>query len=174
MHTTYDSVRDGRRVDIEVQLLAKQTKSVGGDEVQRLLVADSKGTKFFLVRTLAREVAKDLNPGSTLRVSGVLGLNPVSQGQTIDENCPQCDGTLRSGQAIDTVNPLFQQVTTDFDFKQTFGMVDETASIYSLLKEEGRVDDWNPMNQDRSISVPDYVCVDCGETKAVDLDGDAA
>lgn len=161
MHTTYESVRDGTRVDIEVELLATQTKTVSGEEVERLLVADTEDTEFYLVRPPEYEWETDVEPGSTLRVSRLLGVDPNSRELVSEHDCSHCDGTLRRGQVIDAVNSTIREAASRLDFQQTFGIVDDTASIYPLQEEEGR-DDWYPMGQEPSIITPDYVCLDCG------------
>ena len=161
MHTTNDRVRDGTRADIEVELLAKQTKTVSGDEVELLLVDDTVHRNFYLVRT-PEEGDTSIEPGSTLRGSRVLGVDPTTQGRITQKDCPDCDGTLREGQIIDAVQPVYREAASRFDLKQTFGIVDDTASLYPI-GEEGRRDDWNPMDLEVSIRSPDYVCINCGQ-----------
>ena len=162
MHTTNDRLRDGTRVDIEVELLAKKTKTVSGDAVELLLVDDSVHRNFYLVRTPEKEGETPIEPGSMLRGSRVLGADPIGQTRRTEEDCPDCDGTLRRGQVIDAVNPAFRKAASRFDLEQTFGLIDDTASLYPI-GEKGKRDDWNPMGLEPSIRSPDYVCINCGE-----------
>ena len=161
MNTTYTDMNDGTRHDIAVEFISQRTIDCDGVSVQRIVVADRSETQFTLLMAPDEDI-RGLQTGEQYQLSRVLGATPVDADAQIPEECPQCGGKIRSWSVSDAVAVELQQAADQLALDNLFGIIDSEAAIQSIDEDDERVDDWVPMEDDSSITPPDYVCSSCG------------
>jgi Ca-activated chloride channel family protein len=161
MKTSYTDLEAGNRTDITVEVVEQQRLDCAGGRVCRLQVVDTTGTVFTVLTTAERD-HPDVEAGATYRLLGVLGAAPVSRSVDDDWACPDCGGDLRQGGVVDIVDAALAQAVSQLDLDGLFGIVDAEASVRRVATGETAVDDWTPMQSDRSVTTPEYVCDACG------------
>jgi Ca-activated chloride channel family protein len=162
MDGTYADLRRGARLDIEVEFITKQAIEYDGERVNRLLVADQTGEQFAVLGTPVSDTFQHLKTGETYRITGLLGARPVDAARRSAEDCPDCGGRLRAGHVVDAVGPAVTAATEQFGLDEPFGIIDDESSMQRVRDGAAAIDDWTPMETDRSIETPDFVCTDCG------------
>ncbi|WP_302080620.1 vWA domain-containing protein [Salinibaculum rarum] len=162
MDGNYTDVRTGARLDIDVEFITKRVIESEGSQVTRLLVADQSGEQFALLLTPDTDPIRDLQTGGTYRISGLLGAKPVDHTRAYGEECPDCGGPLRRGHVVDGVSTAVTAAVARLGLEAPFGVVDDTTTVQPVADDGDVVDDWTPMNQERSIETPDFVCNSCG------------
>jgi Ca-activated chloride channel family protein len=162
MDTMYADIEDGKRHDIAVEFITRRTIDCDGEHVHRLLVADQSGKQFTVLATPDSEALLGLKTGATHRISGLLGAAPVTSADDTWAECPDCGGWLRPGQVVDTAGAAVTQAASQLSLDEPFGIIDTRATVRRVRENRSLVDDWTPMDDDRSVTPPDYVCESCG------------
>jgi len=162
MDTTYADIEDGKRHDIAVEFITRRAIDCDGEHVHRLLVADQSGRRFTVLATPHSEALIELKTGATHRISGVLGAVPVTTADDNGDECPDCGGRLRPGQIIDAAGAAVTQAASQLSLDEPFGIIDARATVRRVREGRSLVDDWTPMDDDRPVTPPDYVCESCG------------
>lgn len=162
MATTYTDIREGRRVEITVEFVTRRALCCDHGRVHRLLVADRSGTQFPLLATPDADPLLGLQSGERYLLSGVLGAQPHGSLGDRGEQCPDCGGTIRPGQVVDTVDPAVREAATRLDLVKSFGIVDTKATVLEIPLGDTPVDDWIPIGPDARMDLPDRVCASCG------------
>ncbi|WP_435348523.1 vWA domain-containing protein [Haloarchaeobius sp. HRN-SO-5] len=162
METTHADVTEGQRLDVTVEFISRRPMDCAGERVRRLLVVDRAGTPFSVFVTPDGDPLLDLKTGETYRLSGLLGAGPIDSGESVAADCPDCGGTIRSGQVIDAAGPVLAQAKAELGITEPVGIVDDRTSVRLVRREDGTVDDWTPMQDGESVYAPDYVCESCG------------
>jgi len=162
MDTTYADIEDGKRHDIAVEFITRRAIDCDGEHVHRLRVADQSGKKFTVLATPDSEALLDLKTGATHRISGLLGAAPVISADDIGAECPDCGGQLRPGQVVDAAGSAVTRAASQLSLDEPFGIIDAGATVHRVREDRSLVDDWTPMDDDRSVTPPDYVCESCG------------
>jgi len=162
MKTTHADINDGKRHDIVVEFISQRIVDCETTPVQRLVVADSSETQFTVFVAPDNEPLRGLQTGEQYRISGLVGAAPVVADRYIDEDCPQCGGTVRPGSVADRFSPGIQQVADQLSIEELFGIIDAETVIQPVSEENDTVDDWVPMTTGSAVSSPEYVCTSCG------------
>jgi Ca-activated chloride channel family protein len=162
MDTTYADIAEGERFDIAVEFITRRAIECDGGRVNRLLVADRTGTQFTVLATPDSEPLLNLKTGATHRISGMLGAGPVTAADDVRAECPDCGGRLRPGQVIDAAGSVVTQAASQLSLDEAFGLIDARTTVRRVREDRSLVDDWRPMDDDRSVILPDYVCEACG------------
>ncbi len=162
MDTTHANIEDEKRHDIAVEFITRRTIDCDGEHVHRLLVADQSGKQFTILVTPDSEALLSLKTGATHRISGLLGAAPVTAADDIKAECPDCGEQLRSGQVVDAAGVAATQAASRLSLDEPFGIIDARATVRRVRDDRSLVDDWAPMDDDRSVTPPDYVCESCG------------
>ena len=162
MDTMYADIADGQRHDIAVEFITRRAIDCDGKQVHRLLVADRSGRQFTVLVTPDSETLLDLKTGATHHISGLLGASPVSAADGSRGECPDCGGDLRQGQTVDAVGSAATRAASQLSLEESFGIIDAEATIRRVRDDRSLVDDWTSMDNDETVSPPDYVCESCG------------
>ena len=162
MDTMYADIADGQRHDIAVEFITRRAIDCDGKQVHRLLVADQSGRQFTVLVTPDSETLLDLKTGATHHISGLLGAAPVSAASGSSDECPDCGGALRQGQTVDAVGSAATRAASQLSLEESFGIIDAEATIRRVRDDRSLVDDWTSMDNDETVSPPDYVCESCG------------
>ncbi|MFC7188303.1 vWA domain-containing protein [Halorubrum yunnanense] len=162
MDTMYADIADGQRHDIAVEFITRRAIDCDGKQVHRLLVADQSGRQFTVLVTPDSETLLDLKTGATHHISGLLGAAPVSAASGSRDECPDCGGALRQGQTVDAVGSAATRAASQLSLEESFGIIDAEATIRRVRDDRSLVDDWTSMDNDETISPPDYICESCG------------
>jgi len=162
MDTMYADIEDGKRHDIAVEFITRRAIDCDGEHVHRLVVADRSGKQFTVLATPDSETLLSLKTGATHRISGLLGAAPVTSVDNIGAECPDCGGRLRQGQVVDAAGVAVTQAASQLSLDEPFGIIDASATVRRVRENRSLVDDWTPMDDDRSVTPPDYVCRSCG------------
>ncbi|GGJ04177.1 hypothetical protein GCM10008995_12470 [Halobellus salinus] len=160
--TMYADIEDGKRHDIAVELVTRRAIDCDGEHVHRLLVTDQSGRQFTVLATPDSEALLGLKTGGTHRISGLLGAVPLTSGDDIGAVCPDCGGQLRPGQVVDAAGAAVTQAASQLSLDEPFGIIDVRTTVRRVRDDRSLVNDWTPMDDDRSVSPPDYVCASCG------------
>ena len=162
MDTMYADIADGQRHDIAVEFITRRAIDCDGKQVHRLLVADQSGRQFTVLVTPDSETLLDLKSGATHHISGLLGAVPISAANGSVDECPDCGGELRPGQTVDATGSAAMRAASQLSLEESFGIIDAEATIRRVRDDRSLVDDWTSMDNDETISPPDYVCESCG------------
>ncbi|MDB2249999.1 vWA domain-containing protein [Halorubrum ezzemoulense] len=162
MDTMYADIADGQRHDIAVEFITRRAIDCDGKQVHRLLVADQSGRQFTVLVTPDSETLLDLKTGANHHISGLLGAAPVSAASGSRDECPDCGGALRQGQTVDAVESAATRAASQLSLEESFGIIDAEATIRRVRDDRSLVDDWTSMDNDETVSPPDYVCESCG------------
>ncbi|GAA0529169.1 hypothetical protein GCM10008992_32280 [Halorubrum aquaticum] len=162
MDTMYADIEDGQRHDIAVEFITRRAIDCDGEHVHRLVVVDQSGRQFTVLATPDSEALLDLKTGATHRISGLLGAAPVPAANGSVDECPDCGGELRPGQTVDAVGSAATRAASQLSLEESFGIIDSEATIRRVRDDRSPVDDWTSMDNDETISPPDYVCESCG------------
>lgn len=162
MTTTSADIEEGERLDITVEFISKRTIATADSSVERLLVADRSGREFSVLVSPDADALLDLRTGAPHRISGLLGAAPVAQSSDADAECPSCGGALRPGQVVDAVGAAITEAAAALALDEPFGIIDARSAVRRHRPDETLVDDWTPMDTDRPVSPPDFVCPSCG------------
>ncbi|SEW34651.1 vWA domain-containing protein [Halobacterium jilantaiense] len=162
MNTTYADIDEGKRLDIAVEFITQRGIDCDGKRVHRLLVADQSGKQFPVLATLDSAALLSLKTGAMHRISGMLGALPATSSKEGGAECPHCGGELRAGRTVDAAGPVFAEAAAELSLDEPFGIIDARATARRVREDRSLVDDWTPMDDDRSVTPPDYVCESCG------------
>jgi Ca-activated chloride channel family protein len=162
MDTMYADIEDGKRHDIAVEFITRRAIDCDGEHIHRLVVADRSGKQFTVLATPDSETLLSLKTGATHRISGLLGAAPVTSVDDIGAECPDCGGRLRQGQVVDATGAAVTEAASQLSLDEPFGIIDASATVRRVRKNRSLVDDWTSMDDDRSVTPPDYVCRSCG------------
>jgi len=163
MDTTYADIEDGKRHDIAVEFITRRAIDCDGEHVHRLLVADQSGKQFTVLATPDSEALLGLKTGATHRISGLLGAAPCHHKRTTSGLSALTAGTVSTGtEVVDAAGAAVTQAASQPPSTEPFGIIDARATVCRVREGRSLVDDWTPMDDDRPVTPPDYVCESCG------------
>lgn len=164
MNEIHADLQRNTRVDIEIELITKQAIECDGERIYRLIVADSTGEQFAILRAPENNVLQDLETGEIYQITDLLGTRAIDTEYDDAENCPDCGGQLRPGHGVDAVEPAIATAAEQFEFNEPFGIIDNLSSIQRVRNNAGTIDDWTTMETetDHSTEIPHLVCIECG------------
>lgn len=162
MGNSDSTVRAGERCTITGEVVTSQSVPVEGGRVQKLLVTNRMGEQTTVLLIPDSTIEERVEPGVRYRFSDVLGADPVEKSRSTHRECPECGGSLRQGQLIDTAGTDVVQAVEKLSLDECVGIGDEQTAVERLYSNESLVDDWKPMTSEATATPPDYVCPSCG------------
>jgi len=156
---------DGTREELTADVVSRGVIDCDGTLVQRLLVRREDGSQFVMLAASATDKLAGLVTGDRYVFGDVVYCQTKSE--SASEVCPDCDGSLRRGTALDSFDSSLRMAVDRLDLEETVAIVTEQTRVNEVRPDsEVGTDDWIPMESSGvgPITGPEFVCMDCGRS----------
>ncbi|CCQ36736.1 uncharacterized protein Nmlp_2577 [Natronomonas moolapensis 8.8.11] len=156
---------DGAWEELTATIVSRRVIDCDGTLVQRLLVESTDGTEVPVLAGSASDKLAGLVAGEQYVFADVVHCETKTE--STQEVCPDCGGALRRGTALDSFESSLWTAVDRLDLDGMVAVVTDQSRVSEVQPDtEAETDDWIPMESSSPLSVsgPEFVCVDCGQS----------